>query len=154
MERVGLVERHPRLIAGAWFATFIGATSLLLSLVIALRVTRFSKSDVSFWAQSTLGFGILLGAAAVAGGWLGAALLKRDTPAAEAVRRGSWIGLLAGVAQVLLAALLKLAVSFEGLHWYTASGIAFSLFFRAGWLLPMGALAGTCLVRVTRGRAS
>jgi hypothetical protein len=152
-ERFALVERNPRLVAGLWFATFIGSASLLMSLAISFLVTRLAQSPrlpSAWW----LGLGLHFAATAVVGGWLGAGLLKPGASTAEAVRRGGWIGILTGVAQTLVGVLLQQAITFESLQeagsWYSAARLAMSAFFRAGWLLPIGVLAGSCLVRVTQ----
>ena len=152
-ERVGLAERHRRLVAGLWFATWIGSASLLVSLVISLIMTRFSTNNPLFPRETWLAFALLLAVAGVVGGWLGAKLLKPGSSAAEAVRRGAWIGILTGVAHVILGALLKpprLGGALPPGALYSVAGLAMSAAFRAGWLLPIGALAGSSLVRVTR----
>jgi hypothetical protein len=152
-EKSGLAERHPRLVAGLWFAAWIGSASLLMSFVISLIMTRFSANNPLFPRETWLALGLLLGIAAVVGGWLGAKLLKPGSSAAEAVRRGAWIGILTGVAQVILGVLLRRATLGGALPpgaLYSVAGLAMSAAFRAGWLLPIGALAGSSLGRVTR----
>jgi hypothetical protein len=154
-EKSGLADRHLRLVAGLWFAAWIGSASLLVSLVVSLIVAKYSKGNPLPPRETWLAFGLVLGAAGVAGGWLGAKLLKRGTSAVEAVRRGAWIGILTGVAQVFLGSLLRRATFGDSvppgsLYSAVGLGLAMSAVFRAGWLLPIGALAGSSLVRVTQ----
>lgn len=154
-ERAALADRHLRLLAGLWFAAWMGSASLLMSLVVSVLMTKYSRGTPLPQLDKWLAFGLVLGTASVAGGWLGPELLKRGTSAVEAVRRGAWIGILTGLAQVLLGVLLKRVITFEGSpspgSLYTAGlWLVMSAVFRAGWLLPIGALAGSSLVRVTQ----
>ncbi len=153
-ERAGSVVRHPRIAAGLWFGTFIGFGQLvcfaLQQTTLRLVWKGYPLQPISVFAQP----GCFL-AAAGAGSWLGFRILEQDLPFAEAVRRGAWVGITAGIAHTLLADLPGRTMS--GLNPLLASGalpsaalVAPYALLQGARLLPLGVVAAWCLLRLSR----
>lgn len=99
-----LTQRHPRLIAGLWFGSFVGLTQLIVGLALQLTLRGLK---VSGWPPAmALPNGCLIVVAVCVGAWLGPTLLTRDVSGAEGARRGAWIGIVTGMVAALLAGIL------------------------------------------------
>lgn len=154
-QRTGLLAGHPRLLAGLWFAASFVAAQLILELAFRSWVSSLNRGGrppaVPGSGSSLL---MLAAAGAGVGAWLGAKLLDPDADTIEGVRRGAWIGIVTGIGAALIALAVVIvnppgnrpAVS----YWFSPLLIVVGALFQAGRLLPVGALAGWCLVRANR----
>ncbi len=145
-------DRHPRWIAGLWFSTFLVASRLTYNFAVQMTVSR-AVASLGLPSSQLPTYALLLLVAGCVGARLGSGLLAPDVEPAEVVRRGGWIGLLTGLVFTPLGAVAQWLASLGSPHdppWVGGVLLALQACFLAGWLVPVGALAAWCFVRVGR----